>query len=101
MVKTIESIVEEYSRKILSTYDVRYIILFGSYQKGNFHEDSDIDIAVVVDAFGDDYFEDQTNLFRLTRGIDSRIEPVLLSITDDKSGFTESLIKNGKILYAA
>lgn len=101
MVKTIESIVEEYSRKILSTYDVRYIILFGSYQKGNFHEDSDIDIAVVVDAFGDDYFEAQTNLFRLTRGIDSRIEPVLLSISDDKSGFTESLIKNGKILYAA
>lgn len=101
MAKTIEKIVEEYSEKVLKAYDVRYIILFGSYQKGNFHEDSDIDIAVVVDEFGDNFFENQTDLFRLTRGIDSRIEPVLLSISDDRSGFTESLIKTGKILYAA
>lgn len=101
MVNSVDKIVEEYSKKILSIYDVRYIVLFGSYQRGNFREDSDIDIAIIVDKFSDDFLEDQTNLFRLTRGIDSRIEPVLLSLTEDQSGFVESIVKNGKILYAA
>ncbi|GAB1442984.1 nucleotidyltransferase domain-containing protein [Ignavibacteriales bacterium] len=101
MTEDIQKIVEEYSKKILSIYDVRYIVLFGSYQRGNFREDSDIDIAIIVDKFSDDFLEDQTNLFRLTRGIDSRIEPVLLSLTEDQSGFVESIVKNSKILYAA
>ena len=101
MAEGIEKIIEEYSKKILSAYKVKYIILFGSYQSGNYREDSDIDIAVIVDEFGEDYLEHQTNLFRLTRGIDSRIEPVLLSISEDRSGFTESIIKTGRILYAA
>lgn len=101
MKEDIQKIVEEYSKKILSIYDVRYIVLFGSYQRGSFREDSDIDIAIIVDKFSDDFLEDQTNLFRLTRGIDSRIEPVLLSLTEDQSGFVESIVKNGKILYAA
>jgi predicted nucleotidyltransferase len=101
LTEDIQKIVEEYSKKILSIYDVRYIVLFGSYQRGNFREDSDIDIAIIVAKFSDDFLEDQTNLFRLTRGIDSRIEPVLLSLTEDQSGFVESIVKNGKILYAA
>lgn len=101
MVDSVDKIVEEYSKKILSIYNVKYIVLFGSYQRGNFREDSDIDIAIIVDKFSDDFLEDQTNLFRLTRGIDSRIEPVLLSLTEDQSGFVESIVKNGKILYAA
>ncbi|GAB1350019.1 hypothetical protein MASR1M107_22340 [Ignavibacteriales bacterium] len=54
-----------------------------------------------MDEFSDNYLEDQTNLFRLTRDIDSRIEPVLLSLSEDRSGFAESIIKNGRILYAA
>jgi len=101
LTEDIQKIVEEYSKKILSIYDVKYIVLFGSYQRGNFREDSDIDIAIIVDKFSDDFLEDQTNLFRLTRGIDSRIEPVLLSLSEDQSGFVESIVKNGKILYAA
>ena len=70
MTEDIQKIVEEYSKKILSIYDVKYIVLFGSYQRGNFREDSDIDIAIIVDKFSDDFLVDQTNLFRLTRGID-------------------------------
>jgi len=101
VVDRVEKIIEEYSKKILSYYSVKYIILYGSYQRGNFREDNDIDIAIIVDEFSDNYLEDQTNLFRLTRDIDSRIEPVLLSLSEDRSGFAESIIKNGRILYAA
>ncbi len=32
------------------------IYLFGSYAKDNYHEDSDIDVAIVVDHIEDDYF---------------------------------------------
>ena len=37
----------EYANAVKSKYDFVRIILFGSYVKGNFTADSDIDIAVV------------------------------------------------------
>jgi predicted nucleotidyltransferase len=50
------------------------MILFGSYAKGNFNEDSDIDIAVVFEDFNNT-MDMQLELMRLRRKIDSRIEP--------------------------
>jgi predicted nucleotidyltransferase len=50
------------------------IILFGSYAKGNFTEDSDIDIAVILKDYNN-LIDTQLDLMRLRRKIDSRIEP--------------------------
>jgi len=50
------------------------IILFGSYAKNNFNEDSDIDIAVILKDYNN-LIEIQLDLMRLRRKIDSRIEP--------------------------
>lgn len=50
------------------------VILFGSYAKGNFREESDIDIAIVFKDFGN-LIEMQLELMRIRRKIDSRIEP--------------------------
>ena len=47
----IEDIVLKYVKAICEQYEVEAIILFGSYAKGTEHEDSDIDIAIVVDEF--------------------------------------------------
>jgi len=58
---------------------VREIILFGSAVRGENKEQSDIDIAIVSDAFSGDRFEDRRRIVPLRRGIDSRIEPIPLT----------------------
>lgn len=67
-------IAERYANAIKSKYDFVRIILFGSYAKGNYHADSDIDIAVILKDYGN-MMDTQLDLMRLRRTIDSRIEP--------------------------
>ena len=67
-------IAQRYAGAINANYSFIKIILFGSYAKGNFNEDSDIDIAVVFKDYGN-LMDMQLELMRLRRKIDSRIEP--------------------------
>lgn len=64
----------KYAIAVKSKYDYVKVILFGSYAKGNFNEDSDIDIAVVLKDYNN-LIDIQVDLMRLRRKIDSRIEP--------------------------
>ena len=63
-----------YANAVKSKYDYIKIILFGSYAKGNFNDDSDIDIAVVLKDYSN-LMDIQLDLMRIRRKIDSRIEP--------------------------
>jgi predicted nucleotidyltransferase len=76
-------------------YPRAQVVLFGSYAKGTAHKDSDIDVAVVVDRSRRDPLTASTELFRLRRDIDVRIEPVLLERIHDESGFLEEILKTG------
>jgi predicted nucleotidyltransferase len=67
-------IAREYAGVVKTHFDYKKVILFGSYAKGNFHEDSDIDIAVVFTDYNN-RMDRQLELMKLTRKIDSRIEP--------------------------
>ncbi len=67
-------IANEYAFAIKSKYNYIKVFLFGSYAKGNYHEDSDIDIAVVLKDYNN-LMDIQLDLMRLRRKIDSRIEP--------------------------
>ncbi len=69
--------------------------LFGSYAKDNYHEDSDIDVAIVVDHIEDDYFSIAPLLWKLRRQIDDRIEPVLIEKEFDDAGFLCEIQKHG------
>jgi len=71
--------------------------LYGSYAKGIPHQHSDIDVALVVDHLGDDYnfFETEPLLWKLTRQVDNRIEPVLIARDTDYAGFLDEIQKNG------
>ncbi len=64
----------KYANAVKSKYDFVKIILFGSYAKGNYNDDSDIDIAVVLKDYNN-LIDMQLELMRLRRKIDSRIEP--------------------------
>ena len=72
LAKHYKSIVEE-------RLPLKALYLYGSYSKGTYTPDSDIDIAVVVDSLDSDYFADTPLLWKLKRKVSNLIEPVLLT----------------------
>ena len=68
------SIAENYAIAVNEKFNYIKIFLFGSYAKGNYNDDSDIDIAVVFKDYNN-LLDMQLELMRLRRKIDSRIEP--------------------------
>ncbi len=73
-------------------------VIFGSHAKGIVHEDSDIDIAIISDAFTGDRFDDRRKVVPFRRKIDSRIEPIPLRPEDFKEGgmLVEEIKSTGK-----
>ncbi len=71
------------------------VYLFGSYAKETSHEDSDIDVAIVVERIEGDFFSVNPILWRLRRQIDDRIEPVLIERLFDDGDFLEEIKKSG------
>lgn len=59
---------------------VAKVILYGSRVSGKTHKDSDIDVAIVSPDFGKDRYREGVNLFTIAGDIDSRIEPVPISV---------------------
>ena len=93
--KQIIKLVEDFAREIQSDFSPKKIYLYGSYAKGNATEDSDIDVALVYDEYNEDYFNALTELYRLRRNIDTRIEPIILERKNDPTGFLKNVIKTG------
>jgi len=71
----IKRIVKEFADLVNKELNVSEVYLYGSYAKGTYSEDSDIDIAVVGENFIGDPVEDILKLMRIRRKIDNRIEP--------------------------
>lgn len=92
------SIVSKYKVLVSKHFDIENMILFGSYAKGNQKEDSDIDVAIVVDSIKQDFFSYAPLLWKLRREIDDRIEPVLIEKNKDDSGFLKEILKTGLII---
>jgi predicted nucleotidyltransferase len=67
-------IAEDFVKSLSPTYRVQSAFLFGSYAKGNQNEDSDIDIALVLQDCPD-ILDAQIELMKLRRKFDLRIEP--------------------------
>jgi len=100
---TVRQIARGYANAVCERLNPKEIILFGSYINGNPHEYSDIDIAVVFDDCPDDWYETAVLLQRLRRGIDddapAGIEPHILDVTNDCSGFLEHIQKTGEVIF--
>jgi predicted nucleotidyltransferase len=61
-------------------------VIFGSHAKGMAKEESDIDVALVSEAFTGDRFEDRRRIVPLRRKIDTRIEPMPFKPEDFNNG---------------
>ena len=53
---------------------IKQAILFGSYARGNYHEWSDIDLALVSDIFEGNRIDDRGKIRRITLRVSSDIE---------------------------
>ena len=93
--------VKQYADVVRQNFKVKKVILYGSYSRGSARKDSDIDVAVVLSRIDEDFLMAEAKLFRLRREIDTRIEPVLLEESNDKSGFLEEILKTGEVIYNA
>jgi len=88
-----------YSEQINEISNPEMIYLFGSYANGNWHKDSDIDVALVFDKLQVNQFELMKKILKLRRDIDLRIEPLIFEKDKDPSGFLQTIMNTGEIIY--
>jgi predicted nucleotidyltransferase len=79
-----------------NNFNVSKAYLFGSYANNNFHSDSDIDVALVLQNYNDS-FNDFKKIMRFRRGFDLRIEPHIFNESDFEEGdpFINEIKKTG------
>jgi uncharacterized protein len=87
--------VKQYKLLLDDHFDLESVYLYGSYAKDASAENSDIDVAVVVKKITGDYFSVNPLLWKLRRQIDDRIQPILIDLHENKSGFPEEIQRNG------
>ena len=99
MDNAIDKIINDYIRLVRKTFaGFKKAYVFGSYVRGNYTQDSDIDIAVIFKELDDSRrFDTQVKLMLLASEIDSRIEPHPVSYNDFVSGnpFVSEIKKTG------
>ena len=77
-------------------YNIATAYLFGSVAQGNSNEDSDIDIALVINGLKDS-FSSQIELMKMRRDFDVRIEPHPFNASEFNSSnpFIRNIINTG------
>ena len=88
--------VKEYIQEISKYYNIQGVYLFGSYAKGTNHEDSDIDVAIIINS-DNNAFDLLVELMMFTQNIDLRIEPHPIKVKDFEEGnpFVQEIIDTG------
>ena len=92
--------VKQYVMLIPKEVGVKKAYLFGSFARGKEREESDIDVAVIVQDMPD-FFSTQRLLIRLRRNVDLRIEPHPIMEQDFNSSnpFAWEIEKTGIKVY--
>ena len=101
----IEEKINEIKDKIVREYKPEKIILFGSFAWGEPHEDSDVDLLVVMES-NKPRIERQREVLGMIYSSDVPIDvlvhtPEELEESINKKGnlFLEDIVRNGKVLY--
>ncbi|SCG84176.1 nucleotidyltransferase [Proteiniborus sp. DW1] len=92
--------INRFVESVIPEYNPEKIVLYGSYAKGTNNENSDIDIAIIVDEVKGSFLEKEARLYKIRRNIDSNIEPILIEKNSDRSGFLNHILSYGQILFS-
>ena len=99
----LKEIILKFYSIIKNLYSVKKILLYGSYAKGTYRKDSDIDIAVVIDETNyDKRIEITAHLYRIAYEIDVFIEPKCIFwkeyIKHEPASILGEIIRTSKII---
>ena len=72
------NIVRCYKEEIAHLFKDAKVYLYGSYSKNCAHEDSDLDVAVIVSRVEGNWLDKSSALWLATLKVDPSIEPVLI-----------------------
>jgi len=82
---------------------VSYSVLFGSFARGDQRPESDVDLLVVSDAFGENWHAWNETMWALTAYSDAMIEPMPVTenelVNDDSSIRIEMARREGIVIY--
>jgi predicted nucleotidyltransferase len=87
--------VKQYSNLLKQHMQFDKIYLFGSFAKETNREDSDIDVAILVNKLDGDFFSIHPLLWKLRRQIDDRIEPIIIEMDFDDADFYKEIQNHG------
>lgn len=91
------ALAKKYKEMVAEKLPLKALYLYGSYSKGNYKVDSDIDIAVIVESLNENYFEDTPLLWKIRRKISNLIEPILLT-EDMNNPLYQDITKTGILI---
>lgn len=95
----IYQIIQEYIT-ILKKHHIKIwrVYLYGSYAKGTYTRESDIDLAVFLEKDDFDDFEDDAQLMKLRRNVDLRLEPhpFAKSDFDETNPYIKEILNTGE-----
>lgn len=86
---------KKFSEIVRNKMKPQKVVLYGSCSRNEQTKDSDIDIAVIFDGFSGNEWEASSELWLHAWKIDNRIEPVLLDLQNDPSGFVDEVLRTG------
>ena len=93
------TLAKEFANMVAREIDPDWIALYGSTLNGTRQENSDIDIAVIFDEFNGDWRATFARLVGFTEHVGYSVEPILLNMSTDKSGFAHEILSTGEILF--
>ncbi len=93
----INSIVNNFISLVSDEFPLTAVYLFGSYEKGDAHGYSDIDLAIVSDKFEGSRFFDKKKLnkYILKTSIDLEIHPFRTEDFTEDNPFVKEIIQTG------
>ena len=78
----IKPILKRLKKELADQFDISQVYIFGSVAKNSAKDFSDIDVAIVSDQFGRDYWEERKKVSDIAARVDDRIEVHLFSCED-------------------
>ncbi len=87
----------------LASYGTERVVLYGSYARGDFHADSDVDLFIVKET--DERFIDRITSVLAVTGAKIPVEPVVYTRAEleqmraRRSGLLAEVERDGKVLY--
>ncbi len=94
----VKEIIETYIKSLKQhNIPIKEAILFGSYAKGDFHDWSDIDIALVSEIFVGNRIDDKDKIRSITLSVSSQLEIIPFSPQDFNSQdpFVKEILRTG------